>query len=397
MARSTGSDLHALCRGRKNTHLTRERRTALLAIRKAPETMTARERVRRTFNFEKTDRVTIGYEANAGIHARLCEALGIRPEDYEGLLRALGVDYRPIAPPYIGRPLHPVPENRMVDQLEGCIMRWVAHGTGGYWDFCDFPLQDAEDEDFDAFPVPDPDDFDYEATLAACQHYNDNGQFALYVGNAGVPDIINSNGRIMGMEDVLCHLMLEDEAALRFIRRRADFQLKMMERTLEACKGHIDFVWLGEDLGTQIAPMISLDLYRKQIKPIHKEFIDLASSYGLPAIMHSCGSSSWVYEDFIEIGIKGVDTLQPEAVNMSPEYLAKNFGGRLNFRGCISTAGPLAYGSAEETEEVCKKTLEIMMPVGGYHFAPTHSIQDNTPVENVIAMYNAAHKYGRYN
>ena len=40
-------------------------------IAKAPETMTSRERVRRTFEFEKTDRVTIGYEANSAIHAKL--------------------------------------------------------------------------------------------------------------------------------------------------------------------------------------------------------------------------------------------------------------------------------------------------------------------------------------
>ena len=48
------------------------------------------------------------------------------------------------------------------------------------------------------------------------------------------------------------------------------------------------------------------------------------------------------------MGVNGVDTLQPEAANMSPEYLKKQFGGRLNFRGCISTAGPLAYGTPEE-------------------------------------------------
>ena len=112
-------------------------------IRKYTETMTPRERVRRTFNFETTDRVTIGYETNPVIHGKLCEALGIPNNDYEALLRALGVDYRPIGAPYIGKPLHKVPENRMVDQMEGCIMRWVPNGSGGYWDFCDFPLQDA--------------------------------------------------------------------------------------------------------------------------------------------------------------------------------------------------------------------------------------------------------------
>ena len=81
---------------------------------------------------------------------------------------------------------------------------------------------------------------------------------------------------------------------------------------------------------------------------------------------------------------------------MSPEYLAEHFGGRLNFRGCISTAGPLAYGTADDVRKVCRETLEIMMKCRGYHFAPTHAIQDNSPVENVIAMYQSAHDFGRY-
>lgn len=365
-----------------------------MIINKAPERMTSKERVRRTFEFEKTDRVTIGYESNPVIHSKLCKALGVKEADPEDLLMALGVDYRPIAAPYIGKELFQAPKDRIVDQLEGCIMRWVENGSGGYWDFCDFPLQNATDEMFENFPVPNPDDFDYDTALDKAKSYE--GKFGLFAGNAGIPDILNSNGRIMGVEDVLCHLILEDEAALNFIKKRANFQLSMMERLIEKCKDYLDFIWLGEDLGTQIAPMISLELYRKHIKPIHIQFADLANSYHLPAIIHTCGSSSWAYEDFIEIGIRGVDTLQPEAKNMGPAYLAEKFGGRLNFRGCISTAGPLAYGTKEETEKVCKDTLEIMMKVRGYHFAPTHQIQDNTPVENVIAMYNAAHKYGRY-
>ena len=358
-----------------------------MKIIKSAETMTPKERVRKTFNFEKTDRVTIGYEANGAINENLMRTLGCG--SHEELLVCLGVDYRSVGAPYMGPQLFNVPENRRVDQLEGAVMRWAQHETGGYWDFCDFPLQDASDEDFVSFPVPDPDNFDYDAALTqakACQ-------YAVYIGNPGVPDIINSNGRLMGMEDILCHLFAEEEAAMDFIKRRASFQLKMLERTLNKCKGYIDFMWLGEDLGTQIAPMISLDLYRKVLKPIHKNFADLASAYNVPSIIHTCGSSSWAYEDFIEIGVKGVDTLQPEAVNMSPEYLVQHFGGRLNFRGCISTAGPLAYGTAEETVEQCIHTLEIMQSCRGYHFAPTHAIQDNSPVENVVAMYNAAHAF----
>ena len=50
--------------------------------------------------------------------------------------------------------------------------------------------------------------------------------------------------------------------------------------TVDKCKGYIDFVWLGEDLGTQIAPMISLDLYRQQLRPIHKQFVDITQADG---------------------------------------------------------------------------------------------------------------------
>jgi uroporphyrinogen decarboxylase len=113
-------------------------------------------------------------------------------------------------------------------------------------------------------------------------------------------------------------------------------------------------------------------------------------------IIHTCGSSSWVYEDFIEMGFTGVDTLQPEAANMSPEYLKRTFGGRLAFHGCISTAGPVAYGTVDEVVEDVRRTLEIMMPGGGYCLSPTHALQDNSPTENVVAMYDAAHRYGVY-
>jgi uroporphyrinogen decarboxylase len=113
-------------------------------------------------------------------------------------------------------------------------------------------------------------------------------------------------------------------------------------------------------------------------------------------MMHTCGSSSWAYEDFIEMGIHAVDTLQPEAADMSPEHLKRTFGGRLAFHGCISTAGVLAYGSVDDVVDDVRKTLEIMMPGGGYCLAPTHMIQDNTPTENAVAMYEAAHRFGVY-
>ncbi|MCL1951710.1 MAG: hypothetical protein FWF60_02660 [Oscillospiraceae bacterium] len=354
--------------------------------------MTARERVLRTFAFEPTDRVTIGYEANAGIHLRLAQALGIPDGDIEKVRRALGVDYRGVDAPYRGPLLFPEKPNRRVSRVDGFYTKWVAHKTGGYWDFCDFPLQNADDDFIASYPVPSADDFDYDA---AVQSLAGMGDCAVHLGNAGTADIINSTGRVMGMEDTLVNLLTEHEPTLIYTDRRLQLQLDILERLLDRCKDRIDFLWLGEDLGTQHAPMISLELYRRVLRPRHQKFIDLAKAHGLPVLVHTCGSSSWAYEDFIEMGVAGVDTLQPEAANMSPRYLKDTFGGRLCFRGCVSTA-MLAFSTEEEVMRQVRETLGIMMPGGGYHFAPTHMLQDNTPVENVLAMYKAAHEFGVY-
>ena len=102
-----------------------------MRIQKASETMTAKERVLKTFNLERTDRVTIGYEANAAVHRRFSEALGIPDHDMEKTYQALGVDYRSIPVRYIGPELFRAPEGRRVNPVEGCVMRWVEHETGG--------------------------------------------------------------------------------------------------------------------------------------------------------------------------------------------------------------------------------------------------------------------------
>ena len=73
------------------------------------------------------------------------------------------------------------------------------------------------------------------------------------------------------------------------------------------------------------------------------------------------------------MGIDAVDTLQPEAKDMSPAFLKKRFGGRLAFHGCISTAGPLAFGTVADVVRYCRDTLDVMMP-GGPSSMRMHSL-----------------------
>ncbi len=356
--------------------------------------MVSKERVLATLAYEKADRVPIDYSANSGIDKRLKARYGLAADDDEGLKLALSVDYRSVIAPYRGPKLYAdIPARGVKVDNWGIHTRWIEHPTGGYWDYCDFPLKDADLETIANWPMPDPDDFDYAAIRPQCEKHR---EYCVTVGGAGIPDIINSTGMIRSMEQVLIDLALDDPAGFKFIDRRIDIYYEILTRALEAAKGGIDLLLLGEDLGTQIGPLISLEMFRKHFRPRHQKFIDMARHFGIPVQIHSCGSSSWAFEDFIEMGITAVDTLQPEAKNMSPEYLKANFGGRLAFHGCISTAGPVAAGTVKDTIDYCRRTLEIMMPGGGYCFAPTHALQDNSPTDNVIAMYETAKKYGRY-
>jgi len=354
--------------------------------------MSSKERALRAFHREEPDRVPVNYLSNPGIDRRLKERFGLGPQDAEGLRRALGVDFRGVAAPYVGPKLHEDVGDRKVDNW-GVHRRYVQHASGAYWDYCDFPLRDADLDTVAAWPMPSPDDHDYSGIAAVCER---NAEYAVYAGGAGLACVINTAGFLRGMEQVLVDLITDDPAGLLLIDRFMDIRFEVTRRTLEAAKGHIDFMWIGEDLGSQNAPIISMDIFRKHIRPRHQRFIDLAKSYDLPVMIHTCGSSSWAYDDYIEMGVNVVDTLQPEAKDMSPAYLKQRFGDRLAFHGCISTAGPVAYGTVDDVVRNVRETLEIMMPGGGYCLAPTHALQDNSPTENVLAMYEAAREYGRY-
>ena len=354
--------------------------------------MNSRKRVQNFFAREKNDRVPINYLYNPGINQKLMDHFNIStPLD---LKRALNVDFCDSGVTYTGKPLFPSKEGHSVNPIDGTIRKYIKTEYGGYWECCDFLLEFAEEEEIAALPTPNLDDYNYEEATAIAKERSK--EFSLCVGHPGMGCWINTNGFQRGMEQTFVDIATEDPAGILLAERRFNIELQTTERFLEKAGKYIDFMWIGEDLGTQHTPLISLDSYRKIIKPWHQKFIDLANVYNLPVMVHTCGSSSWVYEDFIEMGVTAVDTLQPEATNMNPQYLKDNFGGRLSFHGCISTAGPVAYGTPNEVEKNVKETLEIMKPNYEYAFAPTHQLQDNSPLENVLRMYDCALKYGSY-
>jgi len=353
----------------------------------------SKERAKIAFAHEEPDRVPRNYMANPAIDYKLKKHFGLAKDNTESLLEFLGIDFREVSVPYIGPKLFPDIPERHVD-IWGSRTRWIEYGDGnGYWDYCDFPLKGAPEEQIQSWPIPSPDDFDYSQVITQIKKWEN---YFLFFGNPGLGDVMNNLGFLFSMEDVLIGLATEQPGILWYVKQREKVELEMTNRVLEKANGAIDMIWIGEDLGTQEGPLIGRDFYQKHLKPHHKKYADLAKSYDVPVMQHSCGSSSWAFNDMLEIGITAVDTLQPEAKNMAPQYLKNKYGDKLSFHGCISTAGPVSFGTAEETTKDVKNILEIMKPGGGYALSPTHLLQDNSPLENVLALYEAAEKYGYY-
>ncbi len=113
--------------------------------------LTSKERVLLTLGGQEADRVPVNYLGNPGIDRRLKEHFGVTTDD--GLLEALGVDFRSVGAPYAGPKLNADLSERgvLVDNW-GIHRCWIEHETGGYWDYCDFPLREADEETAAAWP-----------------------------------------------------------------------------------------------------------------------------------------------------------------------------------------------------------------------------------------------------
>jgi uroporphyrinogen decarboxylase len=51
------------------------------------------------------------------------------------------------------------------------------------------------------------------------------------------------------------------------------------------------------------------------------------------------------------------------------------------------------YGAGASMEQA---TFPLATAKTGYILAPCHNIQPVTPIENIVAMYDEAHRYGQF-
>jgi uroporphyrinogen decarboxylase len=359
--------------------------------------MTPRERVWAALDHAQPDFTPCDYYATAEIHRVLLNHFGLPPAMPPAMAalpdnrvaECLGVDLRYIAPPYIGPPL-PKFEDGSTMNLWGIRRRPMPNQYGEHAESVGLPYAHwTTVEEAERFPWPNPDWFDYSAIAALCAQYPN---CAIVAGSMHVQDFINGVAFGRGVEQVLLDIALQDPVFLYIVEKRHRFYMAHIERILDAGAGRVDLVLCSDDLGSQRGPLISPASFDTLFAARKEELFDLVHSHGAKVTHHCCGSSRALIPRFIECGMDALQTIQPTAAGMNPYELKRDFAGKIVLHGAVDVQGWLQRSTPDEVEAEVQRLMEEVGRGGGFILAPSHHIQPDTPLENVLAVYRAVAK-----
>ena len=185
----------------------------------------------------------------------------------------------------------------------------------------------------------------------------------------------------------------------RVFERQCEIGLANLERLHRVVGDRLAVLRVtGTDFGQQRGPFVSPETYRDLFKPFHKRVNGWVHQHTTwKTFIHSCGSIRALLEDFMDAGFDILNPVQCSAVGMDPVGLKKDFGDRIVFwGGGVDTQGTLPFGTPEEVRREVRERIRTLAPGGGFVFNPIHNVQAQTPVENLLAMYETVREYGRY-
>ena len=347
--------------------------------------LTPRERVLTAFDHREPDRVPTWCGASPEFWERAKRELGIA--DDEGLRVRLGDDFRRVFAAYAGPPYTLSP---------GATMRTpfgVEREGIGYGQPTSHPLAGATVAQVHEFAWPDPAWMDVSRIRAEAEAYA--GRYAVLGGDWSPfwHDAID----LLGMEELYLKMYDEPELVDAVMRHVVDYYAAVSERTFAAAADAIDVFFIGDDFGGQTGPLLSPELFDRFVLPHLARLADLGHAFGLKVMLHCCGGFAPLIPSMIAAGLDGLHAIQPSCAGMDLRALKAEFGDRVLFNGCIDSHHVLIEGTPDTVRRQTREVLEIMKPGGGFAAGASHDwILPETPVENVVAMFDAIVEYGAY-
>jgi len=346
--------------------------------------MTSRERVLAAFAHCEPDRVPAWCGSSVEFWTKAKHELGL---DDEGLRVRFGDDLRRVFTRYVG-PQFALWPGATYSTPFG-IQR---HGLG-YGQPMHHPLAEATLAEVHEYSWPDPAWMDVSAIRTDAAQYK--GQYAI-LGGEWSPfwhDAID----LLGMENLLIKMYEEPELVDAVFQHIVDYYAAVSERIFKAAAEVIDIFFIGNDFGSQTGPLIGEQLFRRFLLPHVRRLIDLGHGYDLKVMLHCCGGFAPLIPAMIEAGLDALHAVQPSCRGMDLATLKANFGRKIVFNGGIDSHQVLVNGTPDLVRAKTREVLEIMKPGGGYIAGASHDwILEETPLPNVLAMFEAINQYGQY-
>lgn len=320
--------------------------------------MTSRERVLKAINHEPTDRIPIDF---GGMHnlttmhkdayKNLAAYLGIKEEaeissaqsqsikPNKALLERFHTDcyplYFPLTPQQRNPEVHADGSRSYTDEWG---LTWKCPANGLYFDPMTHPLEGIEEiEEIQAFQTPDifPEEV-YEELGRRAKEIRETTQYAIVMNPPMDGNVMYLGAYLMGIEEFYIQMILEPDLIKLLLDKIADWYCAHWTKIMKYAGEYIDIARMADDLGSQKAPLISLESYREAVMPAHKKIVSHIRSLkpDIKMVYHCDGSIRPFLPCFMGVGFDCWNPVQVSAEGIDDTaWLKKEYGDNITFWG----------------------------------------------------------------
>ena len=356
--------------------------------------LSPRQRVLAAIDRRPLDRVPRMYRGLPETDAKLAAHLGTGPVDanWQQLAERLGADlfsggssmgrYTRISPPYVG----PADTSTSLFHLEfawGLFPKQMSTATHSYVEWTEHPMSEFESVwQVEQYPSPRIDDFDF-AGMAVPEESRERS----LTSTGRLNHVFMIAARLRGMDRLLMDMAADPPMAQAVIDKVGEFAVEFNRRALEQIGPRVDHYVLWDDVATQRGMMMSPTTWNRYLKKWYSRLYADAKSYRLTVFYHCCGSFHPIIPTLIDLGVDILDPVQTSAREMDLPTLKRRYGTNVCWHGGIDVQRLLPHGTPADVRAAVREAESLFADHGNLILGPSHEITPDTPLDNVLAIY----------